>query len=111
MSAPAVITRDAEALAVAGELATDFRKGAAERDALRRLPHADLERLSASRLLGVTVPAESGGADVRARTLAEIFRLPAAADASLAQIPRSHFVYVEVLRRQGDARTTAVPLR
>ncbi|MER6063113.1 SfnB family sulfur acquisition oxidoreductase [Streptomyces sp. NPDC001792] len=101
MSAAHVIADDAEALAVAAELAADFRKGAAERDARRRLPHLELERLSASGLLAVTVPARFGGADVRADTLAEIFRLLAAADASLAQIPQSHFVYVNVLRRQG----------
>ncbi|MFD8237010.1 SfnB family sulfur acquisition oxidoreductase [Streptomyces sp. NPDC059696] len=101
MSAPVVIGGDGEALAVAAGLAADFRKDAAERDAVRRLPHAELERLSASGLLAVTVPAEYGGADVRAETLAEIFRLLAAADASLAQIPQSHFVYVNVLRRQG----------
>ncbi|MGV9279845.1 SfnB family sulfur acquisition oxidoreductase [Streptomyces sp. NPDC003730] len=101
MSAPAVIGGDGEALAVAADLAADFRKTAAERDAVRRLPHAELERLSASGLLGVNVPAEFGGADVRAETLAEVFRLLAAADASLAQIPQSHFVYVNVLRRQG----------
>ncbi|MFF8860804.1 SfnB family sulfur acquisition oxidoreductase [Streptomyces sp. NPDC015139] len=101
MSVAHVIADDAEALAVAAELAADFRKGAAERDARRRLPHAELERLSASGLLAVTVPARFGGADVRADTLAEIFRLLAAADASLAQIPQSHFVYLNVLRRQG----------
>jgi SfnB family sulfur acquisition oxidoreductase len=101
MSAAHVIADDAEALAVAAELAADFRKGAAERDARRRLPHAELERLSASGLLAVTVPARFCGADVRADTLAEIFRLLAAADASLAQIPQSHFVYVNVLRRHG----------
>ncbi|MEU6548260.1 SfnB family sulfur acquisition oxidoreductase [Streptomyces sp. NPDC046859] len=101
MSVAHVIADDVEALAVAAELAADFRKGAAERDARRRLPHAELERLSASGLLAVTVPARFGGADVRADTLAEIFRLLAAADASLAQIPQSHFVYVGVLRRQG----------
>ncbi|GAA2262792.1 SfnB family sulfur acquisition oxidoreductase [Streptomyces indiaensis] len=101
MSGANVIADDTEALAVAAGLAADFRKGAAERDARRRLPHAELERLSASGLLAVTVPAEYGGADVRAETLAEIFRLLAAADASLAQIPQSHFVYVNVLRRQG----------
>ncbi|GCB52948.1 acyl-CoA dehydrogenase [Streptomyces sp. NL15-2K] len=96
-----MITGDAEALAVAAELAAEFREGAAERDARRRLPHAELERLSASGLLAVTVPAEFGGADIRAETLAEIFRLLGAADASLAQIPQSHFVYINVLRRQG----------
>ncbi|MCT9140690.1 SfnB family sulfur acquisition oxidoreductase [Streptomyces violarus] len=101
MTAVTVLAGDAEALGVAGELAADFRKDAAERDAGRRLPHAELERLSASGLLGVTVPAEFGGADVRTETLAEIFRLLASADASLAQIPQSHFVYVNVLRRQG----------
>ncbi|MEV6881345.1 SfnB family sulfur acquisition oxidoreductase [Streptomyces sp. NPDC051135] len=101
MSAPAVIGGDGEALAVAADLAADFRRAVAERDAVRRLPHAELERLSASGLLGVNVPAEFGGADVRAETLAEVFRLLAAADASIAQIPQSHFVYVNVLRRQG----------
>ncbi|MEU0175263.1 SfnB family sulfur acquisition oxidoreductase [Streptomyces massasporeus] len=101
MSAVHVIADDAEALAVAAELAADFRKEAAERDVRRRLPHAELERLSASGLPAVSVPAEFGGADVGAGTLAEIFRLLAAADASLAQIPQSHFVYVNVLRRQG----------
>ncbi|MEV4788234.1 SfnB family sulfur acquisition oxidoreductase [Streptomyces tuirus] len=101
MSAVHVIADDAEALTVAAELAAEFRKEAAERDARRRLPHAELERLSASGLPAVSVPAEFGGADVRAGTLAEIFRLLAAADASLAQIPQSHFVYVNVLRRQG----------
>ncbi|MGX1620428.1 SfnB family sulfur acquisition oxidoreductase [Streptomyces sp. NPDC055506] len=101
MSTAHVIADDAEALAVAAELAADFRKEAAERDVRRRLPHAELERLSASGLPAVSVPAEFGGADVRAETLAEIFRLLASADASLAQIPQSHFVYVNVLRRQG----------
>lgn len=95
------VADDAEALALARELADEFRAGAAGRDRERRLPRAELERLSASGLLGVTVPREYGGADVSARTLAEIFRLLAGADASLAQIPQSHFVYINVLRRQG----------
>ena len=96
-----VIADDAEALAAAASLAAEFRTGAAARDAERRLPREELDRLSASGLLAVTVPAEHGGADVAALTLAEIFRLLAAADASLAQIPQSHFAYVNVIRRQG----------
>ncbi|WP_079032527.1 SfnB family sulfur acquisition oxidoreductase [Streptomyces specialis] len=96
-----VIGDDAEALAVARTLADEFRAGAAERDAHRRLPRAELDRLTASGLLGVTVPADHGGADIGAETLAEIFRLLAGADPSLAQIPQSHFVYVNVLRAQG----------
>lgn len=96
-----VIRDEAEALAVAAALAEEFRAGAAERDAERRLPRAELDRLSSSGLLAVTVPAGHGGADVGAQTLAEIFRLLGSADASLAQIPQSHFVYVNVIRRQG----------
>ncbi|MEU6144425.1 SfnB family sulfur acquisition oxidoreductase [Streptomyces sp. NPDC047081] len=96
-----VIADDTEALAVAAALAEEFRAGASARDVERRLPRAELDRLSASGLLAVTVPAEHGGADVSATTLAEVFRLLASADASLAQIPQSHFAYVNVIRRQG----------
>ncbi|MFF9492712.1 SfnB family sulfur acquisition oxidoreductase [Streptomyces flaveolus] len=102
-----IIADDAEALKVAAALAEDFRAGAAARDAERRLPRAELDRLSRSGLLAVTVPAEHGGADVSAATLAEIFRLLATADASIAQIPQSHFAYVNVVRRQGTAEQQA----
>ncbi|QJS99624.1 SfnB family sulfur acquisition oxidoreductase [Streptomyces asoensis] len=98
-----VIADDAEALAVAASLAEEFRAGASTRDTERRLPRAELDRLSASGLLAVTVPADHGGADVSALTLAEIFRLLGTADGSLAQIPQSHFAYVNVIRRQGTA--------
>ncbi|MEU5317786.1 SfnB family sulfur acquisition oxidoreductase [Streptomyces sp. NPDC021056] len=99
-----VIADEAEALAVAAALAEEFREGASARDSERRLPRAELDRLSATGLLAVTVPAEHGGADVGPQTLAEIFRLLASADASLAQIPQSHFAYVNVIRRQGTER-------
>ncbi|MFC7587000.1 acyl-CoA dehydrogenase family protein [Nonomuraea antimicrobica] len=96
-----VIADDAEALAAARELAGEFAAQAADRDAERRLPEAELDRLSARGLLAITVPRAYGGADVSARTVAEVFRLLAAADPNIAQIPQSHFVYVNVLRRQG----------
>ncbi|ARH94257.1 SfnB family sulfur acquisition oxidoreductase [Streptomyces sp. MOE7] len=102
-----VIRDDTEALAVAAALAEEFRTGAAERDAARRLPHRELARLSASGLLAVTVPRSHGGAQVSTATLAEVFRRLAAADASLSQIPQSHFVYVNVLCRQGTAEQQA----
>ncbi|MEV1175531.1 SfnB family sulfur acquisition oxidoreductase [Nonomuraea sp. NPDC049784] len=96
-----VIADDAEALAVARDLAGEFAVDAAARDAERRLPGPELDRLSASGLLAITVPREHGGADVSARTVAEVFKVLAAADPNLAQIPHSHFVYVNVLRQQG----------
>ncbi|GHK01312.1 SfnB family sulfur acquisition oxidoreductase [Streptomyces sp. Y2F8-2] len=101
MTTAHVIADDSEALVVAAALADDFRAGASRRDADRTLPREELDRLSTSGLLAVTVPAEHGGADVTTGTLAEIFRLLATADGSLAQIPQSHFAYVNVIRRQG----------
>ncbi|WP_411084409.1 SfnB family sulfur acquisition oxidoreductase [Streptomyces sp. cmx-18-6] len=102
-----MIRDDAEALRTAAELAGEFRPGASGRDARRELPRAELDRLTATGLLAVTVPAEHGGADVSAATLAEVFRLLASADASLAQIPQSHFAYVNVLRQQGTSEQRA----
>ena len=97
-----VIADDTEAVRVARELADEFATEAGARDAQRRLPVAELDRLSASGLLGITVPRVFGGADVSARTVAEVFRLLAAADPNIAQIPQSHIVYVNVLRQQGS---------
>lgn len=102
-----VIRDDAEALRTAAGLAGEFRAGASGRDARRELPRAELDRLTATGLLAITVPAEHGGADVSAVTLAEVFRLLASADASLAQIPQSHFAYVNVLRQQGSPEQQA----
>lgn len=99
-----VIRDDAEALETATALADDFRGGAAERDAERRLPLTELNRLSETGLLAITVPRAYGGAEVSAVTLAEVFRLLASADGSLAQIPQSHFVYLNVIRQQGTPR-------
>jgi SfnB family sulfur acquisition oxidoreductase len=96
-----VIPNGEEALEVARGLSDEFAAGAAERDAERRLPVAEVERMSASGLLGITVPQEHGGAGVGAVTWAEVFRLLAAGDPNLAQIPQSQFVYINVLKQQG----------
>ncbi|MBL7488109.1 SfnB family sulfur acquisition oxidoreductase [Frankia sp. AgB1.9] len=96
-----VISSDAEALAVARELAETFAVEASARDRERRLPLAEVDRMSAAGLFGVTVPARFGGPDVRVATLAEILRLLAVADPNIGQIPHSHFVYLQVLREQG----------
>ncbi|MBD0862101.1 SfnB family sulfur acquisition oxidoreductase [Gordonia sp. zg691] len=88
----------AEALSVARELASEFAIGAAERDRDRRLPHAEIDRLSESGLLALTVPARFGGLDVAPSVLAEVVAILAAADPSIAQIPHSHFVYLNLVR-------------
>jgi SfnB family sulfur acquisition oxidoreductase len=96
-----VIRDDAHALAAARELAASFAREAAERDAERLLPHRELAQLSVSGLLAITVPRTHGGAEVRSETLAEVFRLLAAADPNIAQILHSHFVYLSVLNQVG----------
>ncbi|RVJ49350.1 SfnB family sulfur acquisition oxidoreductase [Sinorhizobium meliloti] len=95
------IQDDAEALAVARELAREFAPGAAARDRERRLPIAEIERFSQSGLSAITVPRAYGGAGVSAVTLAEVTAIISAADSSIGQIPQNHFYMVEALRLAG----------
>lgn len=95
-----VLTAD-DAISVATEVAADLAAASAERDRDRVLPGPELERLSVSGLLAITVPAEHGGAGLSTETLVEVFRLLAAGDPSVAQVPHSHFVYVNAMRHQG----------
>lgn len=95
------IATDAQALARAHALSGQIAAGAAQRDRDRQLPREAIELLSAEGLLAITVPASHGGADVSARTLAEVLMLIAAADPNVAQIPHSHFVYLELVRQLG----------
>lgn len=90
-----------EAVEIAGKLSVALADQAGDRDERRLLPEAELEQLSASGLLGITVPARFGGAEVSVAALVEVFVALAVADASLAQIPHSHFVFLDALRRAG----------
>lgn len=91
-----------QAIDVATALAADFAAGAAVRDRDRVLPFAEVTRLSESGLLAVTVPAGQGGADLAPSVVTEIIRILATADPNIAQIPHSHFVYVNLLRLAGS---------
>lgn len=103
LSGPAAILRDdAEALAVARQLAAEFAVEASRRDRERRLPWTEIERFSRSGLWGISVPKEYGGAGVSNGTLAEVVAILAAADSSIAHIPQNHFYSLEVLRVGGS---------
>jgi SfnB family sulfur acquisition oxidoreductase len=91
----------ASAVSAAAAVSAELAVGAAERDARRILPAEQLAALSASGLLGITVPREYGGADLPAGAVAEVFRLLAIGDPNVAQIPHSHFVYVNAMRHRG----------
>ncbi|GJG94908.1 SfnB family sulfur acquisition oxidoreductase [Cupriavidus pauculus] len=92
---------DAEAIEAAHALAAVFRDGASARDRERRLPWAELDLWSESGLGGITVPRAHGGAEVSYVTLADVFAIISAADASLGQIPQNHFGLLGVLREAG----------
>ncbi|MCA3183449.1 MULTISPECIES: SfnB family sulfur acquisition oxidoreductase [unclassified Cupriavidus] len=95
------IRTDAEALDTARALAAIFRQGASARDRERLQPWDELDLWSESGLGGITVPKSYGGADVSFATLAEVFAVLSAADASLGQIPQNHFGLLGVLREAG----------
>src|SRR6202012_287116 len=58
-----IIRSEAQALEVARNVAEKLALGAAERDRKRTIPEAEMDLLSASGLLGITVPRAYGGAD------------------------------------------------
>jgi SfnB family sulfur acquisition oxidoreductase len=92
------IASDAEALAIARELAGEFAIEAADRDRERRLPAAELDRFSASGLWGITVPKAYSGAGVSFATLAEVIAIISAADPSLGQLPQNHLAALDAIR-------------
>ena len=98
-----VIATEAEAVAVAREIAVVLAAEASVRDRERRKPRAELDLLSSRGLLAITVPRRHGGADVSADVLAQIFQVLAAADPAVAQLPQSHFVFVNAIREDGTA--------
>jgi len=91
-----------EALAIATELAAAFRDGAARRDAELILPGDEVEEMTRRGLYGLTVPAWLGGPDLPMSAVAEVLRILATGDPNLAQLPHSHYVYVNLLRCCGS---------
>ncbi len=85
-----VIQNDAEAIAVASELAERFAQGAALRDREGLLPLDELDAYSQSGLWGINIPKAYGGPEVSYATLAKVISIIAAADPSLAQITQNH---------------------
>lgn len=99
---PHLATED-EAVEAARSLATVLAEGASLRDHQRLLPFPEMELLSQSGILGITVPTEHGGADISNPFLAEVIATLSQADASIGQIPQNHFYILEVLRLAGTA--------
>jgi SfnB family sulfur acquisition oxidoreductase len=92
----------AGAARAAAELSAELAAGSAVRDTERLLPAREVEHLSWSGLLGITVPSAHGGPDLPVAVVTEVFRLLALGDPNVAQIPHSHFVYVNALRHRAS---------
>lgn len=100
MSVP--VLSPAEAVVAARAFGRALAEGDLDRDQRRVLPYEEMKALAATGLLAVTVPAAHGGADLPVATLAEVIRLISWGDPNVGQIPHSHFVYLNQLRRQGS---------
>jgi SfnB family sulfur acquisition oxidoreductase len=96
-----VIGSDAEAVAIARELAGEFAKEAALRDREAILPVREVEAFSQSGLWGIRVPRAYGGAEVSYVTVTEVIKTISAADPSLGQIPQNHIAVVEHIALDG----------
>ena len=77
------------------EVAAGLLPGASARDHERTLPVTELDELSSSGLLGISVPRSFGGAGVSIETLVTIFQILSAADPAIRQLPQNHYAFVE----------------
>lgn len=93
-----VIKTDAEAIAIATELAAEFRKEASTRDRDRRWPIKELDLFSQSGLWSINVPKAFGGPELSYVTLSKVIEIISAADSCLGQIPQNHLGVVAAIR-------------
>ncbi len=103
-----VLGSEAEAIAVAHELAIGFRETAAERDRDRRLPVSEIDAFSSSGLWAITVPRRFGGLEASYATVAEVIRIISAADPCIGQIPQNHLGVVQAIRSTSDESQQAL---
>lgn len=101
------IQSEEEALDIARSLAADFALQASDRDINRVLPYDEIDALSQSGLLGISVPSEHGGIDISNSVLTEVVAILAEADPSIAQIPQTHFHVLEAVRIGGSEEQKA----
>jgi SfnB family sulfur acquisition oxidoreductase len=97
-----IITSETEALTVAQTLRADLESGAAERDRTPKPPREELDRISASGILGITVPRAHGGLGASFATVAKVFQALSAGDPAVAQMTQSHYLFLEAVRDDGS---------
>jgi alkylation response protein AidB-like acyl-CoA dehydrogenase len=103
----APITTHVQALSEARRFGAVLRERAAERDLAGVFPRDEIHEFGRTGLLAISVPAQYGGPGLSYEAIADVLRIVAAADASIAQIPQSHFGMVETLRDFGEEEQKA----
>lgn len=97
-----IITSETEALAVAQTLRDYLESGAAARDRTPKPPQEELDRISDSGILAITVPPEHGGLGASFATVAKVFQALSAGDPAVAQMTQSHYLFIEAMREDGS---------
>ncbi|QZY88674.1 SfnB family sulfur acquisition oxidoreductase [Pantoea dispersa] len=97
-----IIRDDAEAIAVAHQLAVSFAREAALRDREGILPLKELDAFSQSGLWAMAIPKAWGGAGVSWTTVARMIAIISAADPALGQLPQNHLAGVAHLLEDGS---------
>lgn len=98
-----VLRDDAEVLDTARRVARLIAEGSAVRDRERILPEQELDIVSGAGLWAMNVPRAHGGAGVSYATVAQVFAILSAADASIGQIQQNHNSAVFWLSSVGTA--------
>jgi SfnB family sulfur acquisition oxidoreductase len=106
------LTERGAVIAAAMAFADVIRVDAVARDRAGAVPVAELAEYDRIGFPALTIPAGDGGAGHGPSAVAEVTRIIAAADPSIAQVPQSHFLAVDVLMRIGTAtqRAQAFPV-
>jgi alkylation response protein AidB-like acyl-CoA dehydrogenase len=101
--AAALLQSPEQALQAARRVAVAWASSAAAIDAERRIPYGEVAELEHSGLLAITIPKEHGGPALSNVVLTRVFRILAATDVALAQIPQNHFDFVDTLTSAAPA--------
>lgn len=97
-----IVRDDAEAIAIAQELAARFAEGASERDRQRIWPVAELDAYSQSGLWSLNVPKAFGGPELSYVTIDKVIQIISTADPSIGQITQNHIGVVAAIRTNSD---------
>jgi SfnB family sulfur acquisition oxidoreductase len=94
---PHLLKDDADAIAVATELAAKLAQGAALRDREGLLPLAEVDLYSQSGIWSILIPKRYGGPGLSHATLAKVISIVASGDPAVAQIAQNHLAITDLV--------------